>query len=69
MSGIFDKKTDKANKRQERTLKQQQQLKRTRTITVTVIIVFAFIFAVALLVNSKFIRRALPAVTVGGTSF
>ena len=69
MSGVFDKKTDKINRREERTKKEQQEKKKIRIISIIVVIVFALLVSAAVLINSKLLRRTLPAVTIGGVNF
>ena len=69
MSGVFDKKADKINRREERTKKELQEKKKIRIITIIVVIVFALLVAGALFINSKFIRRSMTAVTIGGINF
>ena len=69
MSGVFDKKADKANRREERTRKEIQEKKKVRLITVIVIIVFALMLSGALFINSRYVRRSLTAITIGGVDF
>jgi len=69
MSDLFEKRPDGASRRQTRLDKEQKDKKKTRIISVSVSIMFALIFIAALLVNSKFIRRVLPAVSIDGISF
>ena len=69
MSGAFDKKTDKVNRREERAIKEQKEKKKIRLISIIVVVVFALLVGGALFVNSKYIRRALPAITIGGKDF
>ena len=69
MSGAFDKKTDKAKKREERALKEQKEKRKVRIIATVVIIVFAVLLAAALFLNSKYVRQSLPAISVAGVSF
>ena len=69
MSGAFDKKIEKAKRREERILKEQKDKRRTRIIAIVVIIVFALLLSAALFLNSKYVRQSLPAISVGGVSF
>jgi len=69
MSGLFDKRTDVANKRNVRNQKELDARKKTRIITVSVVSAVIVLFVCALIINSGFIRRALPAVTIGGREF
>jgi len=69
MSGLFDKKTESANHRQARTQKEQKAKRKTRIVSISVVSALALVFLGALFVNSNFIRRTLPAVTIGGIKF
>jgi len=69
MSSAFDRKTEKINRREERARKEQQEKRRIRIIAVTVIVIFALLVAGALVINSKFIRRSVTAITIGGVNF
>ena len=69
MSKPTDKKTESANRRLERTQKELLEKRRIRNTTTIVIVVLAALFACALFLNSKLIRRMLPAVTFGDISF
>ena len=70
MSDLFDKRSSGAKQRRdERTQKEKiarDKSKRTAVIITSVVVV---VFAVALLINSGFIRRQMTAVTVDGVSF
>jgi len=69
MSGLFDKKASGATRREVRTQKEQSARKKTRLVAVSVVSAVAILFAGALFVNSNYIRRTLPAITIGGVSF
>ena len=69
MSEPKSKKTGKINRREERTLKEQQEKRKIRMIAVIVVVVFAILVASALLINSKFIRRMMTAITIGDMNF
>jgi len=69
MSGVFDKKTEKVSKREERVLREQKEKKKTRIIAITTVVVFAILVAGSLVLNSKFIRRKMPAINIGGVNF
>ena len=69
MSATFEKRTDGSNRRQVRVQKELQEKRKFRIITITVVAVLAVLFIGALFVNSKFIRRNLPAISIGGERF
>ena len=69
MSGIFDKKTEAVNRREARTQKELKEKKKVRIIATTIVVVLAVLFCGALFLNSKFIRRTLPAITIGDVNF
>ena len=69
MSGAFDKKQDKAKRREERFLKEQKEKRRVRIISIIVLIVFIIVLSIALFLNSKFVRQSLPAISVAGIDF
>ena len=69
MSGDFNKKADKAKRREERTRKEQQEKRRLRIITTIVIIVLAVLISGAVFVNSKYVRRSIAAISIGGVNF
>ncbi|MCL2125203.1 MAG: hypothetical protein FWH33_04350 [Oscillospiraceae bacterium] len=64
-----NKKIVKANRREERALQEQKEKKKVRIIALVVVIVFALLLAGALILNSKFIRRTMTAITIGGVDF
>jgi len=69
MSGMFDKKTDKTARKQALTQKEEKERKKRRIVTATICIVFLLVLAVSLLLNSAFIRRTLPVITIDGVDF
>jgi len=69
MSGMFEPKTDKASRKMARTQKEQKEKRRSRIISISIITVLLLVTAVAILVNSSFIRRTLPVVTIDGVNF
>ena len=69
MSSAFDKKTEKVNRREERAEKERKEKRKIRIIAITVVVVFAVLIAGALFINSKFIRRSVTAITIGGVNF
>ena len=69
MSGVFDKKTEKVNRREERELKELKEKRKIRRIATIVLLVFVLLVGGALFINSKYIRRALPAITIGSKDF
>ena len=69
MSGMFDTKQDKTKRKQETALKEEKARKKSRIITVVVTVVFLLSVAVAVLINSNFLRRTLTVVTIDGVGF
>lgn len=69
MSVSFDKKADGAARRQARIQKEQKEKKKIRIITISVVTVLVLLFAGALFLNSKYARRNLDALTIGGVKF
>jgi len=69
MSGMFDKKSDKLKKKQEQTEKEQNEKRKTRRTALIIISVLLVVSAVAITLNSNFVRRTLPVVTIEGVSF
>jgi len=69
MSGLFDKKTEGATHRQARTQQEQKAKRKTRIVSISVVSVLLLAFFGALFINSNFIRRSIPAVTIGGIKF
>jgi len=69
MSGMFEQKQDKANRRLARAQKEEKSKKRTKIIAISVTTVFAILLIVSLLVNSNYIRRTLPVITIDGVNF
>ncbi|MCL2425633.1 MAG: hypothetical protein FWD05_04780 [Oscillospiraceae bacterium] len=69
MSGMFDKKTDKAKRKLEQTQKEQTEKRKTRRTAIIIIAVLLVVSAVAITLNSNFVRRTLPVVTIDGVSF
>ncbi|MCL2367222.1 MAG: hypothetical protein FWC75_09330 [Oscillospiraceae bacterium] len=69
MSELFDKRTDGAKRRDERTQKEQIARNKTRRTAILIVTAVAIVFAAALVINSNFIRRQATAVTIDGVSF
>ena len=69
MSGTFDKRSDGASRREARAQKERLEKRKTRIIAVSVITVLAVLFAGALFINSKYSRRTLAAISIGGVNF
>jgi len=69
MSGTFEKKADGATRRLERAQKESREKRKVRVIAVSVVAVLALLFAGALFINSVYVRRTLPAMTIGGVNF
>jgi len=69
MSGMFDSKQDKAKKKIERTKQEEKERRKSRRFIAIVIAVLLVVSALAITINSSFIRRTLPVVTIDGVSF
>jgi len=69
MSGLFEKRADGSTRRNERKMKENKARRKRRTIVISVTSVMLLLFAAALVVNSNFISRTLPAISIGGHSF
>ncbi|MCL1835884.1 MAG: peptidylprolyl isomerase [Oscillospiraceae bacterium] len=69
MSGTQAKKKSGAERREARALQEQKEKRKIRIITISVVVVLAVLFLGALLVNSKYLRRVMTVVTVGGKKF
>jgi len=69
MSGMFEPKSDKAARRLARTEKEEKEKRKSRIIATLVITVLLLITAVAIVINSAFIRRTLPVIQIDGVSF
>jgi len=69
MSETFEKRPDGANRRQTRIDKERKAKKKTRLITLSVVAILVLLFAGAMFINSKLIRRTLPAIAIGDVNF
>ena len=69
MSGMFETKSDKASRKLERTKKDEKEKRKSRIIAISVITVLILISAVAIIINSNFVRRTLPVYTIDGVNF
>jgi len=69
MSGLFDNKNDGKARREERSQREKTVKRKHRRLTIIVVAVLAIALIGALVINSSFIRRAVPAVTIGGRAF
>jgi len=69
MSGMFEQKSDKATRKLERTQKEEQARKKSRIRIIVIISVLLVVTTLAILVNSNFIRRTLPVITIDSVSF
>jgi len=69
MSGMFEPKNDKANRKNEQTQKELKAKRKKKIITISVITVLVLVATVAILLNSSFIRRTIPVVTIDGRGF
>jgi len=66
---MFEQKQDKAQRRLARAQKEEKAKRRTKIIAISVTTVFAVLLIASLLVNSSFIRRTLPVITIDGVDF
>ena len=69
MSDLFEKRADGSIRREVRSKKENRARRKRKIITLSVVVALALVFAASLFVNSNFIRRTLPAVSIGGVSF
>jgi len=69
MSGMFEPKSNKATRKIERTQKEEKARRKSKIIKIVVISVLLVTTATALILNSGFIRRTVPVVTIDGVSF
>ena len=69
MSGMFESKADGASRRQARYDQESQARKKSKKLTIIVIAVFLILFLISFTLNSVFIRRTLPILTVGDVNF
>ena len=69
MSGMFDKKNDKAARKEALTQKEQKERKKKKIIAITITIVFLLLLSVSVVANSAFIRHTLPVLTIDGVDF
>jgi len=69
MSGMFDQKQDKAKRKLVRTKQEEKANKKTRKTAIIVITVMLVLSISAMLLNSGFLRRIVPVVTIDGVSF
>jgi len=69
MSDLFDKRSEGASRRDERSMREHNAKKKTKTITIAVVSVVLVAFIAALIINSTFIRRSVTAITIGGRGF
>jgi len=66
---MFEPKTDKASRKLAQTQKDLKEKKKKRIKITIVIIVLVIVSVVAITINSSFIRRAIPVVTIDGRGF
>jgi hypothetical protein len=66
---MFDSKTDKAGRKLALSKKQEKENKKKRITTITILSAFLLISAIAITVNSNFIRRTVPVITIDGVGF
>jgi len=66
---MFEPKADKVTRKLERTQKEEKARKKSRIIKIAVITVLLLTTATAIILNSGFIRRTVPVVTVDGIGF
>ena len=69
MSGMFEPKQDKANRKIERTKKEETAKKKSRMRAIIIISVLIVFSAAAITINSGFIRRSAAVVTIDGVNF
>ncbi|MCL2079718.1 MAG: hypothetical protein FWH17_07750 [Oscillospiraceae bacterium] len=69
MSGMFDSKTDKSKRKQERAQKEERAKKKVRSISIWITSVFLLLFLTALIANSGWLQRTLPVVSIDGVDF
>jgi len=69
MSGMFEPKNDKAVRKLAQTQKDQKAKRKKRITAITIITVLVIVSAVAITINSSFIRRTIPVVTIDGIGF
>jgi len=69
MSGMFESKQDKASRRNARTQQEEKAKRKSRIITISVISALVLFSTIAIVINSGFIRRSAPAVTIDGVNF
>ena len=69
MSGMFDSKADKASRKLALSKKQEKENRKRRNITIAILSALVLISAVAIIVNSSFIRRTVSVVTIDGVGF
>jgi hypothetical protein len=69
MSGLFDNRSEKAQRREDRNKREQQAKMKTRRITIIVTVVFVLLVSTAAFINSRFVRRSPAAINIGGISF
>jgi len=69
MSGMFEPRSGATGKRDARYQKENREQKKTKKLALIITTAFVLIFAVAFTLNSAFIRRTLPAVSVGSVDF
>jgi len=69
MSGMFDKKADKASRKLARTKQEEKAKKKSRTRAIIIVAVLLLVTAIAITINSNFIRRSLTVLTIDGVGF
>jgi len=69
MSELFEKRADGSRRREVRNRKENRIKRKRKIITMSVTGALVLAFAAALFINSNYIRRALPAISIGGVSF
>ena len=69
MSEMFGPKSDKATRKLERTQKEDKAKRKSRIIKIVAIIVLLLTATTAIILNSNFIRRTVPVLTIDGVNF
>ena len=69
MSGLFEKKAGRDERREARAAKERREEKKTKITAIIIAAVLVVLFAGALFINSGYIRRTFAVITVGGIGF
>jgi len=69
MSGMFEPKQDKMDRKLARSKQEEKEKRKKRIIAISIIAALLLLSAVAITINSSFIRRSVPVVTIDGVNF